>query len=57
MLNEFKLVSKPGEDGIHADGSFLQHSGILYNGNYGKDMVSIPRHDGRVMKKLTYSYL
>lgn len=29
-----------GEDGIHRDGSFLQHTGILYNGNYGKDSVS-----------------
>lgn len=24
-------------DGIRADGSFGQHQGILYNGNYGKD--------------------
>lgn len=24
-------------DGIRADGSFGQHSGIIYNGNYGKD--------------------
>lgn len=24
-------------DGIRPDGSFGQHSGILYNGNYGKD--------------------
>ncbi|KAI0043192.1 polysaccharide lyase family 8 protein [Auriscalpium vulgare] len=24
-------------DGIRADGSFGQHAGILYNGNYGKD--------------------
>ncbi|KJZ78676.1 hypothetical protein HIM_02067 [Hirsutella minnesotensis 3608] len=28
------------EDGIHRDGSFLQHSGLLYNGNYGKDMLN-----------------
>lgn len=27
------------EDGIHRDGSFLQHSGLLYNGNYGKDLL------------------
>lgn len=27
------------EDGIHRDGTFLQHNGILYNGNYGKDLV------------------
>ena len=25
-------------DGIRADGSFGQHSGVLYNGNYGKDL-------------------
>ncbi len=24
-------------DGIRADGSFGQHAGIIYNGNYGKD--------------------
>ncbi|ORX36761.1 chondroitin AC/alginate lyase [Kockovaella imperatae] len=28
------------EDGIHQDGSFLQHKGILYNGNYGKDLIN-----------------
>lgn len=27
-------------DGIHRDGSFLQHVGILYNGNYGKDLMN-----------------
>ncbi|KAG6842628.1 hypothetical protein C0991_000155 [Blastosporella zonata] len=27
-------------DGIRADGSFGQHTGILYNGNYGKDYVN-----------------
>ncbi|KAK2461889.1 hypothetical protein APHAL10511_006352 [Amanita phalloides] len=27
-------------DGIHSDGSFGQHSGILYNGNYGKDYAN-----------------
>lgn len=31
---------QPVEDGIHRDGSFLQHAGIMYNGNYGKDLVS-----------------
>lgn len=30
---------EPRQDGIHRDGSFLQHNGILYNGNYGKDLV------------------
>ncbi|KAJ4144516.1 hypothetical protein LMH87_003397 [Akanthomyces muscarius] len=29
------------QDGIHRDGSFLQHNGILYNGNYGKDLLNI----------------
>ncbi|KAM3461767.1 hypothetical protein NHJ6243_004701 [Beauveria neobassiana] len=29
------------QDGIHRDGSFLQHDGILYNGNYGKDLLNI----------------
>ncbi|WVQ70638.1 hypothetical protein IAR50_000158 [Cryptococcus sp. DSM 104548] len=28
------------EDGIHRDGSFLQHEGVLYNGNYGKDLIN-----------------
>jgi hypothetical protein len=32
------------EDGIHRDGSFLQHSGILYNGNYGKDLLLYVSH-------------
>ncbi|KAF4605272.1 hypothetical protein EYR40_004055 [Pleurotus pulmonarius] len=27
-------------DGIRADGSFGQHQGILYNGNYGKDYAN-----------------
>ncbi|KAG6911939.1 hypothetical protein DXG01_000187 [Tephrocybe rancida] len=27
-------------DGIRADGSFGQHGGILYNGNYGKDYAN-----------------
>ncbi|OAA69683.1 polysaccharide lyase family 8 protein [Cordyceps fumosorosea ARSEF 2679] len=30
-----------GQDGIHRDGSFLQHDGILYNGNYGKDLLNV----------------
>jgi hypothetical protein len=25
-------------DGIRPDGSFGQHNGIIYNGNYGKDL-------------------
>ncbi|KAI0078908.1 polysaccharide lyase family 8 protein [Panus rudis PR-1116 ss-1] len=27
-------------DGIRSDGSFGQHAGILYNGNYGKDFLN-----------------
>ncbi|KAI1797880.1 galactose mutarotase-like domain-containing protein [Ganoderma leucocontextum] len=27
-------------DGIKADGSFTQHGGVLYNGNYGKDYAN-----------------
>ncbi|KAF8642386.1 hypothetical protein AX16_009654 [Volvariella volvacea WC 439] len=37
-----ELVIKDGirVDGIRPDGSFGQHSGILYNGNYGKDYAN-----------------
>ncbi|KIO26601.1 polysaccharide lyase family 8 protein [Tulasnella calospora MUT 4182] len=37
-----ELVIKTGlrQDGIQPDGSFSQHEGILYNGNYGKDYTS-----------------
>ncbi|KAI9249282.1 chondroitin AC/alginate lyase [Sporodiniella umbellata] len=31
---------KPLKDGIQPDGSFMQHVGILYNGNYGKDYIN-----------------
>jgi hypothetical protein len=31
---------EPVADGIHRDGSFLQHDGILYSGNYGKDLMN-----------------
>lgn len=27
-------------DGIQSDGSFMQHAGLLYNGNYGKDFIN-----------------
>ncbi|KAI7902961.1 galactose mutarotase-like domain-containing protein [Cokeromyces recurvatus] len=27
-------------DGIQADGSFMQHDGLLYNGNYGQDYMN-----------------
>jgi Polysaccharide lyase family 8, N terminal alpha-helical domain len=34
-----EVIIQPGVmvDGIKPDGSFGQHSGLLYNGNYGKD--------------------
>ncbi|KAF8528209.1 polysaccharide lyase family 8 protein [Hysterangium stoloniferum] len=28
------------KDGILSDGSFAQHGGLLYNGNYGKDFIN-----------------
>ncbi|TXT07369.1 hypothetical protein VHUM_03089 [Vanrija humicola] len=34
------FADEPVEDGIHRDGSFLQHAGIIYNGNYGKDLLN-----------------
>ena len=35
-----EIVIEPGimVDGIKPDGSFTQHAGLLYNGNYGKDL-------------------
>lgn len=35
-----QMVIEPGilVDGIKPDGSFGQHLGLLYNGNYGKDL-------------------
>lgn len=39
------VESKPSGDGIQADGSFMQHGGLLYNGNYGNvymnDLISV----------------
>ena len=34
-----EMIIQPGVkvDGIKPDGSFGQHGGLLYNGNYGKD--------------------
>jgi len=34
-----EVIIQPGAmvDGIKPDGSFGQHGGLLYNGNYGKD--------------------
>ncbi|RDB29606.1 Chondroitinase-AC [Hypsizygus marmoreus] len=37
---ELTVRSTVKADGIRADGSFGQHGGILYNGNYGKDYVN-----------------
>ena len=36
--NEVIIENKVKADGIRADGSFGQHSGVIYNGNYGKDL-------------------
>ncbi|KAG9035128.1 hypothetical protein FRB95_011995 [Tulasnella sp. JGI-2019a] len=38
-----EVVIKPGlmADGIRPDGSFGQHVGVLYNGNYGKDYTNL----------------
>ncbi|KAK2606010.1 hypothetical protein QQS21_003527 [Conoideocrella luteorostrata] len=39
-MSVITFADKPMEDGIHRDGTFLQHAGILYNGNYGKDLFN-----------------
>ncbi|KAG1833845.1 polysaccharide lyase family 8 protein [Suillus variegatus] len=37
-IHETVVIEQPvGSDGIRPDGSFGQHLGIIYNGNYGKD--------------------
>lgn len=38
--SELKIVNSVMSDGICADGTFAQHAGMLYNGNYGKDYVN-----------------
>jgi len=38
--NELMIKTPSRADGIRPDGSFGQHSGILYNGNYGKDYTN-----------------
>lgn len=35
--NEVVIQQNSTADGIRPDGSFGQHGGMLYNGNYGKD--------------------
>ncbi|CAL1695908.1 unnamed protein product [Somion occarium] len=37
---EITVENRVKADGIRSDGSFSQHAGILYNGNYGKDYAS-----------------
>lgn len=34
---EGKIQVEDHTDGIRPDGSFSQHIGLIYNGNYGKD--------------------
>lgn len=34
------ISPKVAGDGIQSDGSFMQHAGLLYNGNYGKDYIN-----------------
>lgn len=38
--SELSIKTQVKADGIRPDGSFGQHEGILYNGNYGKDYVN-----------------
>ncbi|KAF9648628.1 polysaccharide lyase family 8 protein [Thelephora ganbajun] len=40
LHNEVVIVDKIRGDGIRRDGSFGQHSGVIYNGNYGKDFLN-----------------
>lgn len=35
--DEVVIRQNTSADGIRPDGSFGQHGGIIYNGNYGKD--------------------
>lgn len=35
-----EISPKVAGDGIQSDGSFMQHAGLLYNGNYGKDYIN-----------------
>ncbi|KAF8643576.1 hypothetical protein AX16_008964 [Volvariella volvacea WC 439] len=37
VQSEMVIQNAAAADGIRADGAFGQHTGILYNGNYGKD--------------------
>ncbi|KAG5649680.1 hypothetical protein H0H81_002521 [Sphagnurus paluster] len=37
---ELQIKNGTQVDGIRADGSFGQHDGVLYNGNYGKEFIN-----------------
>ncbi|KAG9035110.1 hypothetical protein FRB95_011977 [Tulasnella sp. JGI-2019a] len=39
--DEIVVQTEPFADGIRPDGSFGQHVGVLYNGNYGKDYTNL----------------
>ncbi|KAG9018585.1 hypothetical protein FRB90_011307 [Tulasnella sp. 427] len=39
--NEIVVQTAVKADGIRPDGSFGQHAGVLYNGNYGKDFMNL----------------
>ncbi|KAI7894164.1 galactose mutarotase-like domain-containing protein [Mucor mucedo] len=40
FYNGVFINSNTFNDGIQSDGSFMQHGGLLYNGNYGKDFIN-----------------
>ncbi|OAQ80852.1 polysaccharide lyase family 8 [Purpureocillium lilacinum] len=40
-MKTMTFADTPKQDGTHRDGTFLQHVGILYNGNYGKDFFNV----------------
>lgn len=40
FYNGIFINTKTAGDGIQSDGSFMQHGGVLYNGNYGKDFIN-----------------
>ncbi|PRP88257.1 polysaccharide lyase family 8 protein [Planoprotostelium fungivorum] len=41
VSGEFVYRDAPFTDGIKSDGSFQQHLGLLYTGNYGKDFINL----------------
>ncbi|KAF8750287.1 Polysaccharide lyase family 8, N terminal alpha-helical domain [Rhizoctonia solani] len=42
--NQVVVESAPRVDGIKPDGSFQQHKGIIFDGNYGKDLYVYVSH-------------